>query len=360
LTNDTYQLLQTIADLQADGTDLTPAGLFPAFRYQPYWGYHRPDTNGFQTAATVLTLQAVRAQLPLEQQLIIDRISQRAAVAYGLFRNKDGLATYNFWPTTPSRHFPHGLLLHRHNHFRIPDDIDDTALIYLTTDTDTTNLNWLKTKLIQHANGSNRLIQNTFPDWRHLQAYSTWFGKNMPVEFDACALSNLLLLIFRYDLPLNRHDQASLALLRAMIETSRYRTAPFRCAPNYVRTALIGYHLARLMAEADPPVLRPVRTQLIDGLWVELGKSTQKKQQPDRLLLSTALLRLGQRPPKLTLTDPHAGWAEAPFFVAGLLSSYENPFLRSVASHPLTHIRWRCPAHELALAVENLSMNNYQ
>ncbi len=360
----TTQLLRTIADLQADGKGLTPAGLFPACRFQPQWGYYRPDTNGFQTAATLLTLQTVRPLVEPDAQALIDRISERAAAAYALFRNKDGLATYNFWPTRPSYHFPHGRLMHRFDHFRIPDDIDDTALIYLTTQPDRETLHWLKTKLTQHANGTGRQSKNTFPDWRHLRAYSTWFGKNMPIEFDACALANLLLLLGRYDLPLNQHDHDSLALLRSMIETERYRTAPFRCSPNYVRTAPIGYHLARLIAQTDPPALRPVRAQLIDGLWAELDKAKQKEQQPDWLLLSTALLYLGQRPPKLSFTDPHAGWVDTPFFVAGLLSSYENPVLQRFASHPLTHIRWRCPAHELALWLENcvfneqLSINN--
>ncbi len=352
MTND--QLIHRIAALQATPADPTSAvtGLFPAIRFQPHWGYRRMDTNGFQTAATVLTLQTIRHRCTPKQQQQIDQISQRAAGMYSIFQNKDGLATYNFWPTKPSQHFPNGQLLHRFDHFRIPDDIDDTALIYLTTHPDQTTLNWLKTKLIQHANGTHRQIKNTFPDWRYLRAYSTWFGKNMPIEFDACALANLLLLIFRHNLPLNQHDHDSVALLRLMIETERYRTVPFRCSPNYVRTAPIAYHIARLIAEVDPEGLQPVRNQFIAGLWAELEKAQQKEQQPDRLLLSIALLRLGQRPPELLITDPHKGWADTPFFVAGLLSSYEQPFLRQFASHPFTHIRWRSAAHELALVLE--------
>ena len=89
--------------------------------------------------------------------------------------------------------------LFRHfEHFRIPDDLDDTAFVYLTEAPTEKERLWLKDKLAQHANGTRQWIKNTYPEYRTLRAYSTWFGKTMYIEFDACVLSNILYCIFQY------------------------------------------------------------------------------------------------------------------------------------------------------------------
>ena len=329
-------------------------GLFPAIRHNPQWpGYRRTDDNVFFTAITVFTLQRhVRPQVSAALQQQIDQLTNRARLAYPAFQNKDGLATYNFWPTRPSRHFPNGWLFHRFEHFRIPDDIDDTAMVYLASQPDETDLNWLKTKLVQHANGSQRFIRNTFPEYRNLQAYSTWFGKTMPVDFDVCALSNLLYCIFRYDLPQNRHDADSLTLLRGVVESGQYLREPFRCAPHYARTSLISYHLARLMADFAPAELEPIRPRLIADAARELSRVTNRME---KILLATSLLRLAQTPPDIDLSGIETDFTGFHFFIAGLLTAYEHPVLRRLARQPFVQVRWQCEAHCWALVAEYLN-----
>lgn len=326
-------------------------GLLPAIRHNPYWpGYRRRDDNVFFTAITVFTLQQhVRPQVSADLQQQIDRITDRARLAYPAFQNKDGLATYNFWPTRPSRHFPNGWLFHRFAHFRIPDDIDDTAMVYLTNQPGQKNLNWLKTKLVQHANGSQRFIKNTFPEYRNLRAYSTWFGKNMPVDFDVCALSNLLYCIFRYKLPLNQHDHDSLALLRGVVESGQYTSEPFRCAPHYARTSLIIYHIARLIADFNPAALEPIRPRLIADAERELTRTTNRTE---KILLITSLLRLGHNPPEIELAGIEQDFEGLHFFIAGLLTAYEQPLLRRLAGQSFVQLRWQCEAHSWALVAE--------
>ena len=344
-----HHAIQEISRLQnADG-------LLPAIRHNPYWpGYRRNDENVFFTAITVFTLQQhVRPQVSAAWQQQIDRITDRARLAYPAFRNKDGLATYNFWPTRPSRHFPNGWLFHRFEHFRIPDDIDDTAMVYLTNAPAETDRNWLKTKLVQHANLATNQIRTTFPEYRNLRAYSTWFGKNMPVDFDACALSNLLYCIFQYKLPLNQHDHDSLALLRGVVESGQYLTEPFRCAPHYARPSLIIYHLARLMADFNPAALEPIRPRLIADAKHELTRATNRME---KILLATALLRLGQTPPEIELAAIERDFAGFHFFIAGLLTAYEQPLLRRLAGQPVVQLRWQCEAHSWALMAEYCSL----
>lgn len=346
----TDALIQRIARLQDE------TGLFPSVRRNDAIGYKRPDTNVFFTALTVFTLQNLRNDISPDSQLLIDQIQQRAVQAYPIFQNKEGLNTYNFWPTRPSRHFPTGYLFHRFEHFRIPDDIDDTAMVYLTTNPSPETQLGLKTKLAQHANGSQpQRIQNTYADYRELRAYSTWFGKNMGVDFDACALSNILYCIYQYGLPRNQHDADSLTYLRSIVESGRYTTEPFRCAPHYARTSLIIYHLARLMAAFPIPELEPIRLQLIGDAHKQLSRVTNRVEQ---MILSTSLLRLGESVPLLTIDSIEPDVKTFHFFIAGLLTAYEQPWLRRFANRPITQMRWQCEAHSWALVAEYVITNS--
>lgn len=358
-------ILIHIASLQAQNDPIFSNGLFPAYRSQPTWlGYRRPDVNVFFTASTVFILQQLRLQLSPASRQLIDLIEKQAQAAYPLFRNKDGLNTYNFWPTRPSRHFPNGRLFHRFDHFRIPDDIDDTALVYLTTNSSPTELQWLKDKLAQHANlamvnGQSHQIRNTFADYRALKVYSTWFGKNMPVDFDACALSNLLYCFYHYQLSFNQHDIDSLTYLRSIVETGRYIGQPFRCAPHYARPSLIIYHLARLMAAFRPAELESIRLRIVADALTEFS---QGQNRVDKLLLAIALYRLDpflarQKLPPIDLTNIDQDITHFHFFIAGLLTAYENPWLNAIADQSFFHLRWQCEAHSWALVLEYLCLN---
>lgn len=269
---------------------------------------------------------------------------------YSDFQNKDGLKTYNFWQTKPSRHFPNGYVFRRFEHFRIPDDVDDTAFVYLTDEPSARELLWLKDKLAQHTNGSKQWIRNTYPQYRKLRAYSTWFGKNMYVEFDACVLSNILYCIFRYDLPLNEHDAHSLLYIRSVIETDRYRSEPFRCAHQYPSTVLIIYHVARLMAAFDPAALHPIKAKLIDDAEQLLAAENQPM---NRVLLSTSLLRLGKSPDRIPVENfTEKDFKGFRFFIAGLLTAYESPILYKIATNQLFHMSWTCEAHCWTMLLE--------
>ena len=339
-----------IARLQSGGGAYFPAGLFPAYRENRLYGYRRPDANVFFTAITLFTLQTARAGLSEAQRATLDALLDEARRVYPLFRNKDGLDTYNFYQTQPSRHFPYGLLLHRLDYFRLPDDADDTAMVYLTTAPTGGQLRFLKEKLAQHANRTRQQIRNTYADYRPLRAYSTWFGQKMYLEFDACVLSNLLYCLFRYELPLNQHDADSLAFIRSVIETGRYRREPFRCAHQYPRTVLILYHVCRLVAAFAPAPLEAIRPVLVRDAWALLETDLP---DIDRVLVSTSLHRLGQSPPPLdTGRISEDTIRRFSFFIAGLLTAYEHPLLYRLADSPLVRMNWTCEAHTRALLVE--------
>ncbi|GAB3890532.1 hypothetical protein GCM10028803_01420 [Larkinella knui] len=319
-------------------------------------GYNRPDTNVFFTALTVFTLQQIRPQLPPVLQEKIDGIAQKAVRQYPDFQNKDGLKTYNFYRTPkrgqPSGHFPNGHLLHRIDHFRLPDDADDTAMIYLTSEPSREDLLWLKQKLTEHANLATRQVEDTYADYVNLRAYSTWFGKNMPVEFDASVLCNLLFCIYQYDLPLNEHDYDSLEFIRSVVETGRYRREPFRCSHSYPRAALILYHVAGLLAAFDPEPLASIRVPLIRDAYAMLKAGLPIM---DQVIVSTSLLQLGEKPPRIdVLSIPEKEIRTYSFFIAGMLTASQNPLLNRLAQSRLVRMDWTCEAHSLALIVEYL------
>ncbi|SOD95474.1 hypothetical protein [Spirosoma fluviale] len=341
-------ITQRVADLQDE------TGLFASSRHNKLVFYRRPDTNIFFTAVTVFTLQNLRATLSPKSRQRVEDITERATKAYALFKNKDGLNTYNFWPTRPSQHFSNGYIFRHFDHFRIPDDIDDTAMVYLTTTPTAADGLWLKAKLAQHANGSRgRQINNTYPEYRQLRAYSTWFGKNMGIDFDACALTNILYCIYQYNLPRDQHDADSLTYLRAIVASGRYVVDPFQCAPHYARTSLIIYHLARLMNAFDIPELEPIRPRLIADAQQLLSKANNRLEQ---ILLATALFRMGERLPNVDLENIERDFDTFHFFIAGLLTAYQQPWLRRFADRPLMQMRWQCEAHCWSLVAEYVVM----
>lgn len=352
------KFIDRIEALQSTGNALFPKGIFPAQRSNSMIGYQRPDTTMFFSAIIAFTLQSIRKHCSPESQSQIDSIRALVIANYPDFQNKDGLKTYNFWKTKPSRHFPNGRWFRRFEHFRIPDDIDDTAFAYLTTDPSEEELFWLKEKLTLHANGTRLWIRNTYPEYKPLRAYSTWFGKNMYVEFDVSVLSNMLYCILHYNLPLNKYDEAGFEYIRSVIETRRYIDAPFRCAHQYPRTPLIIYHVSRLISAFDPPALQSVKEQLISDTQ-SLLKNTRNRM--DQVLLSASLIRSGRQTERIPVeTFSAKDFKGFYFFIAGLLTAYENPVLYKLSVNPLVHMHWTCEAHCWTLLAEYEALWNQQ
>jgi hypothetical protein len=171
----------------------------------------------------------------------------------------------------------------------------------------------------------------------------------MGIDFDACALSNMLYCLYQYGLSTDVHSTDSLTYLRAVVASGRYVSKPFQCAPHYARTSLIIYHLARLIAAFNPPELASIRSRLIADARNLLTKAANRLEQ---IIISTSLLRLGERPSLIDTTNIQQEFGGFHFFIAGLLTAYEQPLLRRFADRPLTQMRWQCEAHCWVLVAE--------
>lgn len=375
-TDTSHSIIQKIASLQSRGDKYFPGGIFPSFRQNKYLLYKRPDTNIFYTASIVFVLNQLKSSLPAESQLIVDDITAKAIQNYRTFQNKDGLKTYNFWQTPKdgraSNHFPSGYIFRHSEHFRLPDDIDDSSLIYLTSQASNEEVVWLKEKVQLHANLSEgptkkRQVKNTFAHYKALKIYSTWFGKNMAIEFDACALCNLMYMFEKYQLLHNAYDIDTYRYLGEIIKRKEFISHPFRVSHNYATAPLIVYHLSRLLGEFTNTPLEAYRKDLIELglLLIEIEKVAMNK-----VLLQTSLLKLSRvndfgykneikdclkADSILNLPIPDPNFC---YFLGPLLSSYENPILQFFAPMKITQMDWKCEAHEWVLVLENLMERN--
>lgn len=310
-----------------------------ATRFTPFWHYHRRENNIFALASTLFILQELAPRLSFENRQKTAEISRLITREYPRFRNKDGRSTYNFYPTRPSRHFPNGYFMQYLDHFRLPDDIDDTALITLTLKT-------AKEEILALKDLTESFAQD-FPSGKRI--YTTWYGKNMPKEQDACALINLLYLFYAYSIPLNRTDYDTLDFLRE--KAGKILTHPFELARHYATPALILYHYSRFISLFRSP-LDPARPVIISSLHEALKT---EKIFMNRLIMESALLKLGEeRPPldlsRLTFKGFHT-------FIGAPFAPFEHALVRKWSARPAYQIFWRSDIHQKALVAEYLVLS---
>lgn len=346
------QLLKLQA-LQSKGGSIYPEGIFPSQRYHPFLPYRREDDNLFFTVSVVHILQGLADDFSAEEKALTSEIISNAQSAYGLFRNKDGLDTYNFWQTSPSRHFPNGRVMHRFKHFEIPDDVDDTALVYLTEDANKERTDLLREKLKQHANLAYKRAFNPIPKYRDLKCYSTFFGKKMYIEFDICVLSNLMRLILKHFSAdeLNEYDRCTLEFICRVIESDEHRKLTFYSAPNYPTTELILYHISRLIPLLPQTHRFRIESSIKENVQSELRQAKGMK----RILLENAALKLGE-----VIVASESGIEDLTndktffFFHAGMITAFENSVAQKLAVNPFFHLRYTSKALNGALLIENL------
>lgn len=295
-----------------------------ARRSTPFWHYKRKDNNLFSLASTLFILQDFVPGKNLQN------LKKIILSYYPYYKNKDGRITYNFYPTTPSKHFPNGYVMQYLDHFRLPDDIDDTALVHSTQNSPKAQVEEL------HHLCQNFLHypQNTEP------VYCTWFGKNMPTETDLCALLNLMYLFNQHQIQYSQIDINTYNYLAEQITNVLHQ--PFQLSRHYAHPALILYHYTRFITKFSTP-LDHIRTTLLQ----EIHKSLENHHPPMfRILLETSLMKLGEKRPPLN------DFSEKDFytFIGAPLAPFSSLF--KWASLPAYQMFWTSKIHNFALIAE--------
>lgn len=326
-------------------------GIFPNYRFNKFWFYRRNDNSIFYTASIVYILQEIMPKLSGKNQQIAKNIINKAIANYPDYQNKDGLEIYNFYPTKPSKHFAYGLIFRYFKHFQLPDDSDDTALIYLTNIPQKKEGLWLQKKLSFHANAPHKTRAGISEANRNLPAFSTWFGKSMPIEFDTVVHSNILYTLLNYNVELNENSLASWEYIKKSIISNDYQFNPFIVSHNYANSIVIAYHVTKLISKFSLPEDEIVRKNIQDFLLVQNSNKNLNLIEKAMVITSLSKLKVNFEPQEFGYEVFNVA-KKYSFFLAGMLSAFHYKTLQKLAAFRFFHIRWQCEAHSLTLLLE--------
>ena len=354
------KLLQRIEQLQVKDNSVFPSGSFPSYRtYALNKDRQKADVNPSFTGLIAFTLREIHADLSPGLQEAASRIIGNTLPAFSKFRNRSGRPTYNFWPTDTPAIFPNGGWLNLFNKTQaLPDDLDDTGIILMATAADSATAAKAHNIMQDFTNNGKRSVKNTFSDYRKIGAYSTWFGKKMPVDFDISVLSNVLYMVQHYRLRWTAADSASLQLITNIIADKKHTAAPAYVSPHYGSVPIILYHISRLMSAAPLPALEKYKPQLVAEAKAYLE---QTRDFADQVLLGTALLRWGVQPDAPwthTVTSLHRLVEDESFsfFIANMASMLPDPLKQWLGGTGVGKFYYYCPAYNSLLLLEYLAL----
>ncbi|HRG58870.1 MAG TPA: hypothetical protein PK323_07900 [Bacteroidia bacterium] len=352
--NEVLKQIQSISQLQITESKYFTKGLFETKRVWARGLYQRKDNTGFFAASIGFTLLRYHSLYTKEEYELVNKILKNIEKALPSFRNKDGHASYNFWQTKPSKHFPGGYFAHMFKFFMIPDDIDDSSIIHLVLKHSNEEQMSLKIKMGQYAIGNLKWPDRPVKGYEKFKTYNTFFVKNMPAAFDICALCNTLYFVYKYQLPLNEQDHDSIKLVETCLENDDHINRPFQLSPYYPNTVLIIYHIVRLITDFN--ILGQFKNKLIAQASSLITKANGN--EIEKLMLTICLQKLQEIP--IYLNEPKVNdKATFPFFVAGILGEVSSKWLRSLSFLNITHIKYQSLAFAETLWLEHLILNRF-
>ena len=361
--NDTLlskQLLNRIETLQAKESSVFPKGSFPSYRiYALNKDREKADINAFYTGLVAMTLQDLSSRLSGAQQLQAQQIINNTFPVYQKFQNQKGRPTYNFWQTDTPRIFPNAGWLNVFDKAQaLPDDLDDTVIMLLALNAQDSTAKKVHALMQQFTNNGEKRVHNTFKDYRNIGAYSTWFGKKMPVDFDVCVLANILYFVQRYNLEWTTADSASLQLIEKVLAEKKHITDAPYVSPHYSRLPNILYHLSRLMSVKPIASLEKLKPQLIEDAKNALAKTNNFM---DEVILSTSLLRWGAEPPEMKVHEANSlqeliEEGSFSFFIANMASMLPDPLKQWMGGAGVGKFYYDCAGYNNLLFLEYLSL----
>jgi len=349
------KLMQRMIAQQSSDDTFFIDGIFPSFiSNHPRFSSHKRDNNIFFTALVDYTLRN------LSQEQLIDSadynyLHLRASSAYAHFENKKGRNTYNFWRTDSSYIFPYTNWIYKiKKNTALPDDMDDTVLSLLAQDADSTTAASAHAFMQEYINKQEKKVKAIEKSYRKYKAYSVWYGKQFPVVFDVCVLSNVLYFVQHYNLPWTTADSASMKVILQSIKSGDYEHKPLSISPYYGNTSIILYHIARLMSSKFIPELEAVKVQLVTSAVKRFACTANPLE---KAILCTAIMRWGYVPPAFPMPDLNAvEQNDLPFFI-GNIPSYFPKSIRQLFTRKGWGLFYHyCPAYNEALFLEYLAL----
>jgi hypothetical protein len=365
-------LLNRISALQMKENGAFLKGSFPTFvskRHKPL--KRKNDCNIFYNTLIGFTLNTMRDRLSPEEQLLCDSITSKLTGVYPHFKNRncrDDVPTYNFWRTDTAFMVPYTTWVtilpfqfwekRVSNFICLPDDLDDTSLELLAMNVSVSTAKNVH-ELMQHFanNGDNinkhKKLRCIKKKYRKYGAYSVWFGRKFPMVFDMCVLCNILTYVQHYHLPYSKADSASLQLIVAEIKNRDYIKSPLVVSPYYGNTAIILYHLGRLMKNGQIPELDSLKPALIktaDSLF------TRSTNPFEKILLASTLMKWGGSRQWSVVSGQSVEQNITPFFNANIGESFPYTLQRIYLAMKRGIFNYYCPAYYDTLLLEYLAL----
>ena len=232
--------------------------------------------------------------------------------------------------------------------------MDDTVLSLLAQNADSTTALSVHKEMQQYLNDDKKKARAIHKSYRKYAAYSVWYGKHFPAVLDVCVLSNVLHFVQRYNLQWAAADSASLQVIIQSINSGDYIKKPLSVSPYYGNTAIILYHIARLMNSKPIPQLEAMKVALIKAAVQQFAHT---KNPLEKAILCTAIMRWGYVPPSFAL--PNVSTIEhnnLPFFIGNIPSYFPLPIKQLFFRKGWGLFYHYCPAYNDALFVEYLAL----
>ena len=147
-------------------------------------------------------------------------------------------------------------------------------------------------------------------------------------------------------------DLASLDFIRRALVRGDIFNYPFQLSYYYPDPTVILYHIARLWSVL-PTAGRYLPQQEIVAALRKRLRETEGELIPS-LMLSSALLKLGQKSPRLNYNIGQLERAAQsfPFFIAPMLAGTRSRLLNKLAEQRAFQVDYRCEAYFFTLAIE--------
>ncbi len=355
-------LLKRIAVQQIKQDDYFLQGIFPSYiSNNETFSNRKKDNNIFFNGLIAYTLNDIRPHVNNEERLIIDSILSNAKPLFAKFKNQKGRDTYNFWRTDTVYDYPYASFLKLFGKkITLPDDMDDTVLSLLALDADDSIASNVHSLMQSYVSSDTNKVRSVINVYNNVPAYSTWFGKKIPVVFDVSVLCNILSFVQLYNLVWTKADSASLEVIVKTVENNYHITEPLYASPYYTKTSIILYHIARLMSIKKIPELEKLKVKLITDAVNEFVRSNNLME---KIILCSAILKWGYRSLQFQLpaTDNIEKEIEKndfSFFI-GNIPSYFHDFFRKYATNKKAGLFYHyCPTWNDALLLEYLVLKN--
>jgi hypothetical protein len=332
-------------------------GIFPSYiNASRKFKTKKKDNTIFFNALIAYTLKENYNKLSPEQKTTCDSIIARSIKASSHFKNKTR-NTYNFWRADTVTKFHYGWWLPvLKGNSSLPDDMDDTVLSLLMNDEGKDSAEVLH-QLMQLYINNNPPLKTAYKIYSYDRAYSTWFGKKMPVVFDVSVMCNVLSFVQQENLQWTEADSATLQHIIKTIQRNDIVKHPAFVSPYYANTSIILYHLARLMSIKPIEELEKIKPQLIKLANEELQSTNNLFK---KIILSIALIKWNQQPQQLYINANELKNIEQnnmPFFIGNIPSYFNRSIKGKFTDLRLLMYNHYCPAWNDCLLLEYLLLS---